>query len=43
MVTFDRISEAHPASIAGALADTAVAHHEGESARPRSRRTTRPR
>lgn len=32
MVTFDRISEAHPASIAGALADTAVAHHEGESA-----------
>jgi NAD(P)-dependent dehydrogenase (short-subunit alcohol dehydrogenase family) len=32
MVTFDRISEAHPAAIAGALADTAVAHHEGESA-----------
>ncbi|GGO88884.1 oxidoreductase [Nocardioides phosphati] len=31
MVTFDRISEAHPAAIAGALADTAVAHHEGES------------
>ena len=31
MVTFDRISEAHPASIAGALSDTAVAHHEGES------------
>lgn len=31
MVTFDRISEAHPAVIAGALSDTAVAHHEGES------------
>jgi NAD(P)-dependent dehydrogenase (short-subunit alcohol dehydrogenase family) len=32
LVTFDRISEAHPAAIAGALRDTAVAHHEGESA-----------
>ncbi len=32
MVTFDRISEAHPAAIAGALTDTAIAHHEGESA-----------
>ncbi len=31
MVTFDRISEAHPAAIAGALAAHAVAHHEGES------------
>jgi len=31
MVTFDRISEAHPAAISGALADHAVAHHEGES------------
>jgi NAD(P)-dependent dehydrogenase (short-subunit alcohol dehydrogenase family) len=31
MVTFDRVSEAHPAAIAGALADTAVAHHEGQS------------
>ncbi|GAB2982662.1 SDR family NAD(P)-dependent oxidoreductase [Nocardioides montaniterrae] len=31
MVTFDHISEAHPAAIAGALADHAVAHHEGES------------
>ena len=31
MVAFDRISEAHPAAIAGALADVAVAHHEGES------------
>jgi NAD(P)-dependent dehydrogenase (short-subunit alcohol dehydrogenase family) len=31
MVTFDRISEAHPAAIAGALQDHAVAHHEGES------------
>ena len=31
MVTFDRISEAHPASIAGALAAHPVAHHEGES------------
>lgn len=32
LVTFDRISEAHPAAIAGALTDTAIAHHEGESA-----------
>ncbi|MFS3128352.1 SDR family NAD(P)-dependent oxidoreductase [Nocardioides sp. Bht2] len=32
MVSFDRISEAHPAAIAGALAETAVAHHDGESA-----------
>ncbi|QCX26191.1 SDR family NAD(P)-dependent oxidoreductase [Nocardioides jishulii] len=32
MVAFDRISEAHPAAIAGALADVAVAHHDGESA-----------
>jgi NAD(P)-dependent dehydrogenase (short-subunit alcohol dehydrogenase family) len=31
LVTFDRISEAHPAAIAGALAPTPVAHHEGES------------
>ena len=31
MVMFDRISEAHPAAIAGALDDHAVAHHEGES------------
>jgi NAD(P)-dependent dehydrogenase (short-subunit alcohol dehydrogenase family) len=31
LVTFDRISEAHPAAIAGALRDTAVAHHDGES------------
>ncbi|GAA2474371.1 SDR family NAD(P)-dependent oxidoreductase [Terrabacter carboxydivorans] len=31
MVTFDRISEAHPASIAGALGNHAVAHHDGES------------
>lgn len=31
MVTFDRISEAHPASIAGALGTHAVAHHDGES------------
>ncbi len=31
MVTFDRISEAHPAAIAGALASHAVAHHDGES------------
>ncbi|WP_052336376.1 SDR family NAD(P)-dependent oxidoreductase [Nocardioides alkalitolerans] len=31
MVTFDHISEAHPAAIAGALGDVAVAHHEGES------------
>ena len=32
MVTFDRISEAHPAAIAGALNDLAIAHHDGESA-----------
>ena len=31
MVSFDRVSEAHPASIAGALAAAPVAHHEGES------------
>ena len=31
MVTFDRVSEAHPAAIAGALERHAVAHHEGES------------
>ncbi|GAB7006218.1 SDR family NAD(P)-dependent oxidoreductase [Nocardioides sp. AN3] len=31
MVTFDRISEAHPAAIAGALTAHPVAHHEGES------------
>ena len=33
MVTFDRISEAHPAAIAGTLRRHAVAHHEGESSR----------
>lgn len=32
MVTFDRISEAHPAAIAGALEAHAIAHHDGESA-----------
>ena len=32
MITFDRISEAHPAAIAGALSSEAVAHHDGESA-----------
>ncbi len=32
MVTFDRISEAHPAAIAGALTAQPVAHHEGEAA-----------
>ncbi len=31
MVTFDGISEAHPAAIAGTLRREAVAHHEGES------------
>jgi NAD(P)-dependent dehydrogenase (short-subunit alcohol dehydrogenase family) len=31
MVTFDRISEAHPAAIAGALDAHAIAHHDGES------------
>ncbi|GAB3054618.1 SDR family NAD(P)-dependent oxidoreductase [Intrasporangium mesophilum] len=33
MVTFDRVSEAHPAAIAGALEHHAVAHHDGEPAR----------
>ena len=42
MVTFDRISEAHPAAIAGALAAHAVAHHEGV-AEPRSPPTPPPR
>ncbi|MBO9522744.1 MAG: SDR family NAD(P)-dependent oxidoreductase [Nocardioidaceae bacterium] len=32
MVTFDRISEAHPAAISGALSSLPVAHHDGESA-----------
>jgi NAD(P)-dependent dehydrogenase (short-subunit alcohol dehydrogenase family) len=32
MVSFDRISEAHPAAIAGALEAHAIAHHDGESA-----------
>jgi NAD(P)-dependent dehydrogenase (short-subunit alcohol dehydrogenase family) len=32
MITFDRISEAHPAALAGALAATQVAHHDGETA-----------
>ncbi|CAB4719699.1 unannotated protein [freshwater metagenome] len=31
MVTFDRISDAHPAAIAGALSSAAIAHHDGES------------
>jgi len=31
MVTFDRISEAHPAAISGALAAASVALHDGES------------
>ncbi|MFB9315476.1 SDR family NAD(P)-dependent oxidoreductase [Nocardioides plantarum] len=31
LVTFDRISELHPASISGALAAAPVAHHDGES------------
>ncbi|MEO7586670.1 MAG: SDR family NAD(P)-dependent oxidoreductase [Arachnia sp.] len=31
MVSFDRISEAHPAAIAGALRREAVAQHDGES------------
>ncbi|MCW2765816.1 MAG: short-chain dehydrogenase [Nocardioides sp.] len=31
LVTFDRISEAHPAAIAGTLKGHAIAHHEGES------------
>jgi len=32
MVTFDRVSEAHPAALAGALAADPVARHDGESA-----------
>ena len=48
MVTFDRISEAHPAAIAGALSDTAIAHHlEGEpgggAGRPQRRHDDRAR
>jgi NAD(P)-dependent dehydrogenase (short-subunit alcohol dehydrogenase family) len=31
MVTFDQISDAHPAAIAGTLRRHAVAHHDGES------------
>ncbi|QGN57830.1 SDR family NAD(P)-dependent oxidoreductase [Nostocoides sp. HKS02] len=31
LVTFDRISEAHPANLLGTLQDQKVAHHEGES------------
>jgi len=31
MVTFDRVSEAHPAAIAGALTALSVAHREGQS------------
>ncbi len=32
LVTFDRISDAHPAAISGALTAHAVAHHEGGTA-----------
>nr|WP_283775032.1 SDR family NAD(P)-dependent oxidoreductase [Brachybacterium equifaecis] len=32
MTAFDRISQAHPAAIAGVLGSVAVPHHEGESA-----------
>jgi len=31
LVTFDRISEAHPANLVGTLGQHRVAHHEGES------------
>jgi len=31
MVTFDRISEAHPAALTGTLRPTTAAHHEGQS------------
>lgn len=31
MISFDRISEAHPAVIAGALSSEAIPHHDGES------------
>ncbi|KGN36741.1 short-chain dehydrogenase [Knoellia subterranea KCTC 19937] len=31
LVTFDRISEAHPANLLGTLAQHQIAHHEGES------------
>ena len=33
LVTFDRISEAHPANLLGTLREQKVAHHEGESER----------
>ncbi len=36
MVTFDRISEAHPAALAGTLRTTTAAHHEGQSAEERA-------
>ena len=32
LVTFDRVSEAHPANLLGTLREHRVAHHEGESA-----------
>ncbi|MFX4273586.1 SDR family NAD(P)-dependent oxidoreductase [Propionibacteriaceae bacterium Y1685] len=32
LITFDGISDAHPAAIAGTLSEHAVAHHDGESA-----------
>jgi NAD(P)-dependent dehydrogenase (short-subunit alcohol dehydrogenase family) len=31
LVTFDRVSDAHPANLIGTLRDHKVAHHEGES------------
>ena len=42
MVTFDRISDAHPAAIAGTLQRHAVAHHEG-AVRSQRRSPRRPR
>ena len=41
MVTFDRVCEAHPAAIAGALREHVVAHHDGELAEPLATRTRR--
>ena len=32
LVTFDRISDAHPANLIGTLREHQVAHHEGEAA-----------
>jgi NAD(P)-dependent dehydrogenase (short-subunit alcohol dehydrogenase family) len=37
LVTFDRVSDAHPANLIGTLGHQQVAHHEGESAQEAAR------